>query len=125
MKKIVLSFTILAALTTASCKKAYECTCEEATSRSYQAAIDNIDYINDANDANHAETTALKNTNKTVSTIDKTSKSAANATCSNSEKTETSNYRNDYNDADNDGNYLEDGVTQTTVIQRTCILEKQ
>ncbi len=128
MKKVILSIAVLAALSTTSCKKAYECTCETTYSTSYEAVLNDTDYEEYADDANDAEAETEYNdhdVNKTVVTVDKTSKAAANASCVDSENTETETEQSDYNDADSDDNTSEAGVIETTVTKTDCSLEKK
>lgn len=124
MKKIILSIAVLAVLFTTSCKKAYECVCDETYSYSYEALFSA--YSADAAAANqNAANDQTDNYASTVTTLDKTTKAAANAACTSSETVTTWEEDNDYSDADSDGDFAEAGLKGIQTTKSECSLEKK
>lgn len=129
MKKLIFSIAALVALTTTSCKKAYECTCTSSeASNSYAAVLQDPAYVTYAANANQAEANdeSTPETTTTTHTLDKTTKADVNAECKSTETVSTSTPfgGNDYNDYDNDGNTDEAGVLQTSTTKTECEIEK-
>jgi hypothetical protein len=121
MKKLLYSVAIIAAFSLSSCKKAYECTCEQTQKYTYKAIMsqwqDEVDGPNETlPDPSESYTTVV--------TVDKTTKAQANASCASSEETELTEKR-DWNDQDSDSDLNEPAYSVTHVIETECSLEKK
>ena len=125
MKKLTLIITALAVVSLASCKKAYDCTCEsKVTSETYASLMDEFDtFVEDANE--EIDETVVETVTTTVGSLDKTSKATANAACATSSETTDYYEEADNDDADADDDYYESAYSVTTVSTTTCTLEKK
>ncbi len=122
MKRVILSIAVLTAFLTASCKKAYECSCEETQSKLYTVVIS--EWADDVEFWNENEADFSGHTTKNVTTMDKTAKSYARASCASYENVQTEEFR-DIGDKNNNANQQEVAYKIITTTQGNCSLEKQ
>ncbi len=121
IKKFLL-LSVAVVLSTASCKKAYTCTCEITKKTSYVSYMSEWDTY--ASNMNGNEHDAIDDVTTTVTSFEKTKKANVQKVCTNEETTEV-HTQQDGNDSDLDGNRTEVQYKATTVTTHKCTLEKQ
>lgn len=125
MKKITLILSGLVVLSLASCKKAYDCTCEtKVTSATYTSLMNEYDTFVDGVNDNIADSEA-DNSTTTVISLDKISKANANANCVKSVESTDYSEEPDDSDADGDNDENESAYSVEYILETTCELEKK